>query len=106
MHGAHRACAPFDHRRVVEIILTHLVRSKLELAFISEDQIGACVLDADAVESTRLSGFPRTGLRLQRDFAQGTLVTIVRQSGEQIIVITAWWSEGDRRGKPTRRRVR
>ena len=90
----------------MEIVLTHHVRCKLELAFISEEQLAACIVDADAVESTRLSGSPPTGLRFQRDFLQGALVVIVRQAGEQIVVITAWWNEGDRRGKPTRRRRR
>jgi hypothetical protein len=90
----------------VEIVLTHHVRCKLEIAFISEEQIAACIVDADAVESARLSGSPPVGLRLQRDFAQGTLIAIVRQSGEQISVITAWWNSGDRRGKPMRRRPR
>lgn len=90
----------------MDIVLTHHVRCKLELAFISEEQLAACIVDADAVESTRLSGSPPTGLRFQRDFPQGALVVVVRQAGEQIIVITAWWNEGDRRGKPVRSRRR
>jgi hypothetical protein len=90
----------------VQIVLTNHVRCKLELAFISVEQIAICVRDSDAVESARLSGSPAVGLRLQRDFVQGTLVAIVRQSGDQVVVITAWWNEGDRRGKPTRRRRR
>ena len=100
------ACTQLRDRRCVEIILTHHVRRNLECAFISREQITTCIVDADAVESARLSGFPPIGLRLERDFAQGTLIAIVRQAGDQIIVITAWWNEGDRRGKPARRRAR
>lgn len=106
MHDARRALAAVGDGRVVEILLTRHVRQKLRLAFISEEQITACIKDSDVVESARLSGSPAVGLRLQRDFVQGTLIAIVRQSGDRIIVITAWWNEGDRRGKPTRRRSR
>ena len=77
---------------------------KLEVAFITEEQVIACVLDADAVEPTRVSGTRVNGLRYRRDFFQGTLFAVVRQAGSRSVVITAYWGDGDRRGKPTRRR--
>ncbi|MGI9117088.1 MAG: hypothetical protein ACR2JV_05580 [Gaiellales bacterium] len=79
------------------------MREKLESGFVTEVHISACVLDADGVESTRLSGAPALGLRLRRDFAEGTLIAIVRQSDDRVVVITVYRNEGDRRGRPSRR---
>ncbi len=69
-------------------------------------QVQRCVTDPDRVSSAHLSGFRMTGLRFERDFERGVLVTIVRQQEAVAIVITVYWIEGDARVKPSRRRAR
>lgn len=70
---------------------------------IGEDVVRQCCLDPDRVHSRRLTGRDRFGLAFARDFERGTAETIGVQRGCVVVVITAYWLEGDG-PRPQRRR--
>ena len=102
------ACVSYaiHHSEDVEIVLTTHAADNMPRLMVTLEQIQRCVTDPDRVGSAHLSGARVAGLRFERDFERGVLVTIVRQQEAMAIVVTVYWIEGDLRGKPSRRGAR
>jgi len=106
IHSVTRGCNSTHHDSFVDIVFTTHAADNMPRLMITLEQVQRCVTDPDRVSSSHLSGVPTTGLRFERDFERGVLVTIVRQQEAAAIVVTVYWMEGDARGKPSRRRAR
>ncbi len=65
--------------------------------------IEQCIHDPDRVESTQGVSGGAGGLRLIRDFGAGRLTAVVKQDGNAIIVLTAFWRASDTPSKHQRK---